>query len=463
MFRQKFLLWVTVCITSSIIRSIVPFMLRCYEQFTLDAPGLIADTYRRMNIYFSGIGGVGIGPLAMLSQDAGHNVFGSDAVKSPMFDDLAKRGVKVSLDQSGKFIDTVNRSNEIDLLVYSSGIPQDHPELKYAREYGISSVKRHELLNQLIEYKNMKLIGISGTHGKTTTTGMFIWVFKQLGVPISYSVGTRLTFGPPAKYAHDSEFFIYEADEFDRNMLKFKPYLAVITSLDYDHPDTYPTKDDYRQAFEQYIAQSKSTIGWKEDKLVGKNINSLEIISPDIKLAGDHNKANATLVLESIQKLLPDIDKLKIVDALNSFPGTQRRFEKLSDNLYTDYAHHPTEIARTIELAKEVNDNVVIVYQPHQNIRQHQIHKDGSYGDAFDGAKKVYWLPTYLSREDEKLKVLSPTELIESINDASVIEESEMNDVLKEKILTHGESGDLVIGMSAGDLDDWLRQLTGNN
>lgn len=442
---------------------IVPFKLIWrYEKSGLDAWGAITDTGTVMNIYFSGIGGVGVGPLAMLSQDAGHDVFGSDVVESPMFHDLANRGVKVSLDQSGKFLDNVNQSSELDLFVYTAALPPDHPELKYAREYGITSVKRHELINQLIEYKDMKLIAVSGTHGKTTTTGMLIWVFRQLKIPISYSIGTRLSFGAPAKYDSDSKFFIYEADEFDKNMLKFKPHLSIITSLDYDHPDTYETKEDYLEAFEKFVSQSAQTLAWRESGLDTKHFSSPERPHPAITLPG-HNKLNATLVFEAVKKLLPTQDESAIVSALNSFPGTKRRFEKLSKNLYTDYAHHPTEIASTIQLAKELNDRVVVIYQPHQNIRQHQLIKDGGYSDTFDGAKKVYWLPTYLSREDEKLETLSPTDLIKSTSDSSFIEPAEMNNTLEKKIKRHVGSGDLVVGMSAGDLDGWLRQTADNS
>jgi len=412
-----------------------------------------------MNIYFSGIGGVGVGPLAMLSQDAGHKVFGSDAVASPMFNDLGKRGVGVSLDQTGKFLDNVNQSNELDLFVYTSALPPDHPELRYAREYAITSVKRHELINRLIEYKNMKLIAVSGTHGKTTTTGMFVWVFKELSIPASYSVGTRLSFGPAAEYNNKSKYFIYEADEFDRNMLKFKPYLAVIPSLDYDHPDTYKTKDEYKEAFEQFLKQSESAVVWKEVPIKLPSVALVKNIDERITLPGKHNKINASLVLSAIHKLLPDTPETDVIEALNSFPGTERRFEKIANNFYTDYAHHPVEIASTIQMAKELNENVVIVYQPHQNIRQHQLIKDGGYKSSFRGAKKVYWLPTYLSREDEKLKILSPADLIKSTADSSFIEPAETNDTLAKSIEKHINSGDLVIGMSAGDLDDWLRRL----
>jgi len=246
-------------------------------------------------------------------------------------------------------------------------------------------------------------------------------------------------------------------------MLEFKSHLAVITSLDYDHPDTYATKEEYRQAFVQFVKQSDSAIGWGGGGLSEDNLKLLDTVDPEITLHGDHNKSNATLVLKSVQKLFPNVEKDKILEALNNFPGTERRFERLSNNLYTDYAHHPTEIASTIQLAKELNKNVVIVYQPHQNIRQHHLLKDGGYKNAFKGAAKVYWLPTYLSREDEKLKTLSATKLIESNADNSFIQKAEMNDDLKKKIEEHLSNGNLVVTMSAGDLDGWIRRLADNN
>lgn len=412
-----------------------------------------------MNIYFSGIGGVGVGPLAMLAHDAGHDISGSDREKSPVYEDLAERGINLSTDQSGKFMREINEKGEIDLFVYTAALPDGHPELVVAREYGVTAVKRDELLNQLIEYKNLKLIAISGTHGKTTTTGMFIWTLKELGMPVSYSVGTRLSFGPAAKYEKDGEYFVYEADEFDKNMLKFKPFISVITSVDFDHPDTYRDEDDYRQAFQEFVGQSESSIAWADTELSGDNLDFVENISPVISLIGDHNKANGTLVFETLKKLFPEIDEAKVITAINSFPGTSRRFEELSPGLYSDYAHHPVEIASTIELAREINEKVVVVYQPHQNIRQHQLIKSGGYKDVFKGADKVYWIPTYLSREDKNLSVLSPEELIPDADTASSFVPSEMNDELSENIKTDISNGYLIVAMSAGDLDEWIRCL----
>ncbi len=402
---------------------------------------------------------MGVGPLAMLAHDAGHNISGSDREKSPIFDDLAERGVSLSTDQSGGFMRETNEKREIDLFVYTAALPDDHPELLTAREYGITAVKRDELLNQLIEYKNLKLIAVSGTHGKTTTTGMLIWAMKELSVPTSYSIGTRLTFGAAAKYQKDSKYFVYEADEFDRNMLKFKPYIAVITSIDFDHPDTYQDKADYNQAFQEFIEQSSSAIVWSDSGMDGKNLSLIEGVSPEITLVGNHNKANGTLVLETLKKIFPEINEAKIVTAINSFPGTSRRFEEISPGLYSDYAHHPVEIASTIQLAREISDKVAIIYQPHQNIRQHQLVESGGYKDSFKNAEKVYWVPTYLSREDESLSILSPEELVANTNATSNFIPSEMNHELAKKIKTDLKNGYLVVAMAAGDLDEWVRDL----
>jgi UDP-N-acetylmuramate--alanine ligase len=175
-----------------------------------------------------------------------------------------------------------------------------------------------------------------------------------------------------------------------------------------------------------------------------------------IQLAGEHTRRNAWLAVETLKTALGK-DAGNLVKLINSFPGTNRRFEKLAENLYTDYAHHPVEIAATIEMATELNKNVVVVYQPHQNIRQHEILKEGGYKDCFAGSKKAYWLPTYLSREYQDLATLEPSELIASTTGSANIQPAQMNQDLLEAIKQHRTNGDLVVGMAAGNLDEWLR------
>ena len=420
-----------------------------------------------MRIYLSGIGGVGIGPLAEIALDAGYDVLGSDPVAGLMTRELQKRGVEISTDQSGDFLRTQHETTPIDWFVYTSALPADHPELVLARSLGIRTAKRDELLAHIIDEKQLKLIAIAGTHGKTTTTNMMAWVFECLGVPISYSIGTTLSWGPSGRYDPASKYFVYECDEFDRNFLHFHPYLSLITTIEHDHPDTYPTEAKYYEAFSQFAAQSQHVITWKNEVTHITLPKTSWVLGDDevadihdIMLAGEHNRRNATLVSKGIEYLQSHDESIRtdenINKILNRSGGISRRFERLADNLYTDYGHHPTEIKATLQLAREWSDHVVLVYQPHQNVRQHEIRDQ--YTDAiFADAEDVYWLPTYLSRENPELEILSPEELTKNL-DQSKTHFAEMNDDLWHTIQNHREAGYLVLCMGAGPIDGWVRR-----
>ncbi len=410
-----------------------------------------------MNIYFSGIGGVGIGPLAEIAVDAGYSIQGSDVARSPLTDNLEARGVQISIGQDGSFLRETQEDNPIDWFVYTAALPENHPELMLAHKLGIKTAKRDELLAHIITEKNLKLIAVAGTHGKTTTTGMLVWTLQQLGIPVSYAIGTTTSFGPSGKYDTASEYFVYECDEFDRNFLHFSPYLSLVTSIDYDHPDTYPNEQDYLDAFQQFGEQSQQLVAWQSQQgnLFANHSDAwLLDQSLDVQLPGAHNRANATLVLKGIEKLGIPGDSF---DAISRFPGTDRRFEKLADNLYSDYGHHPVEIAATLQMARELSDNVVLVYQPHQNVRQHEI-KDLYVNEVFRGAKEVYWLPTYQSREDPNLPILTPEELSHNIDNILI---ADLNDELWNVIKELRSEGKFILCMGAGSIDSWLRkQLT---
>lgn len=412
-----------------------------------------------MNIFFSGLGGVGMGPLAEIARDAGYSVFGSDVEQSLMTDRLLQDNIEVHLgEQDGSFLQAVHTANQLDWFVYTPAIASDHPELVLAKKLGIKTAKRGAYLAHFIEEKNLKLIAVSGTHGKTTTTGMLIWTMKELGLPISYSVGTTLTFGPSGRYDPDSQYFVYECDEFDRNMLYFSPFLTLIPSLDYDHPDTYPTPADYLTAFREFAVKSESVIAWDDqhaeafEGLHNVSLLAAHKVNSDIAVVGLHNRRNAMIVMDAISRLGLSDD---INDILLRFPGTDRRFERLGDNLYSDYGHHPVEIAATLQLARELSDNVILIYQPHQNIRQHEI-KD-EYTNQFELADEVYWLPTYLSREDKNLAILAPEDLIHNVTNKDHIHVAEFNDDLWMVIQKARSDGILVLGMGAGAIDGWLR------
>lgn len=430
-----------------------------------------------MNIYFSGIGGVGIGPLAELAASAGHKVFGSDSAKSLTTDRLERQNFDISIGkQDGDFLQKIHQTQNIDWFVYTAALPADHPELVLAHELGLKNSKRDELLNHLIEEKNLKLIAVSGTHGKTSTTGMLIWAFKQLGIPASWSIGTTINFGEAGFFNPKSEYFIYEADEFDRNFLHFSPFVSLITSIDYDHTDIYKTPEEYLEAFIEFAAQSEFTMSWKDQNGdIFKDIENKVLMTetdPEIVLPGEHSKRNATLVIEALDYIesfnpgqFGEDLRQKAIGVVNNFPGIDRRFERISDGIYSDYGHHPVEIKATLQMAREVAeqnglDGVALVYQPHQNIRQVEV-QDEYTDDVFENSDKIIWLPTYLSRENPDLEILTPDFLTRKI-DGDKVKFTDLNEDLVAEIAKLKDKNYLVLAMSAGTLDGWVRDNFAN-
>lgn len=435
-----------------------------------------------MHIFFSGIGGAAIGPLALIAKEAGYQVSGSDAKAGSSLDYLKEHGVTdVHVGQAAEQIARVHQRSPIDWFVYSSALPKtdpDHPELRFCAQNGIKTTKRDDLLNEIIKQKALKLITVAGTHGKTTATAMAIWLFQQAGRPVSYSVGAKLPFGEMGHYQEGSQYFVYEADEYDRNFLSFYPEISLITGIDWDHPDIYPTRAGYYQAFNEFLEQSGKTVIWREDaeKLALDTAPNLRIlddkdptIENQLKLPGRVNRLDAWLVAQGLsQELNRPLDEL--IEMMNRFPGLARRFEQLAPNLYTDYAHTPPKIRGALQLAHEVaHDNVVVVYEGLHNTRQHFI-KD-ELKDLFEGVKELYVVPTYLAREDPSLELLTPEKIIDLLAPSAVeglnnsarekAHAASLNDQLKQSIQSHLANGELVLCLSAGgagSLDDWLRQ-----
>ena len=402
-----------------------------------------------MNIYISGISGTGMGPLALMAKAAGFTVWGSDLIKGAVYDELVKAGIEVYTgEQDGGFL-REKLAEGVDWFVYTSALPETHAELALAREVGVKCTKRDDFTAFLVEKLGLKMVAVAGTHGKTTTTAMIVWAALKLGLPVAYIVGTTLGFAPSGSYKEGDQYFVYEADEYDRNFLKYHPWLVVIPAVSYDHPDIYPTKEDYEVAFEQFEAQSERVVEKSSFDTAG------------FELAGGVRRKDAALAAEAISAMAPEIARAEIVKVLNEFPGVGRRFEKIAENVYTDYAHHPEEIVATMDIVKDEKrlhgkKGVVVVYQPHQNTRQHEV-RDG-YADAFVRADKIYWLPTYLTREDPELPVLTPAELIDGLVNKDVAEVAELDDKLAQSLQRYLDDDYLVILMTAGPADGWLRE-----
>jgi UDP-N-acetylmuramate--alanine ligase len=427
-----------------------------------------------MHVFFSGIGGTGIGPLALIAHEAGFEVSGSDKQDSRYIHYLKEKGLTdIATIQTYDHMSEVHADNPIDWLVYTSALPIEHPdapEIQFARDNNIRAGKRDDFLNMLLTEKQLRLIAIAGTHGKTTTTAMAIWVFKQLGIPVGYSVGAKISFGDMGHYEPGSKYFVYEADEFDRNFLSFRPYLSIITGIDWDHPDIYPTRSSYNEAFHTFLGQSEKSILWqgdverlgisKSDQYSFLDENDVEI-SNNVTLAGKVNRLDAWEVAQSLTEVTGK-PLVELVEQLNKFPGVSRRFEQIVPNLYSDYAHTPPKILGALQLAHETaGENVVVVYEGLHNTRQHFIKED--LKSLFKGVKQLYVVPSYLAREDKNLSLLTPSDikdLLDSESQAHTVA-SELDASLHEAIANHLKDGDLVICLTAGgggSLDEWLRQ-----
>lgn len=427
-----------------------------------------------MNIYISGISGTGMGPLALMAKNAGYQVFGSDRSRGAISYELDQANIPFEVgNQNGSFLKQIHESHHLDWFVYTSALPEDHPELKLAKSLGLKISKRDELTAYLVKILGLKMVAIAGTHGKTTTTSMLIWVTQKLQLPTAYIVGSTLSFAPSGSYHPNDQYFIYEADEYDRNFLRYEPWLSLITFVSYDHPDIYPSEADYHQAFLQFEKQSQSLIFASPAAtppnlsiLSGHPLQVLNIPDPRFTLAGSARREDANLVFHAIKQILADqpdhsqISDQQILDILNQFPGVGRRFERLKDGLYSDYAHHPEEIKATVEIAKEEAEKfgktgVVVVYEPHQNTRQHEVFH--LYKNVFQGVDHLFWLPTYLTRENQSLKIFTPSDFIKTLDNQAVAVPAELNEDLKSKLKDLYQQNYLIILMSAGPADQWFR------
>ncbi|HUA13527.1 MAG TPA: Mur ligase domain-containing protein [Candidatus Sulfotelmatobacter sp.] len=432
-----------------------------------------------MHIYFSGIGGAGIGPLAQVAKQAGYQVSGSDKQDSAYIGYLKSKGLgDIHISQTREGIAAVHEANPIDWFVYSSALSlenPDAPELKYCQEQGIKISKRDELLNQILKEKNLKLIAIAGTHGKTTTTAMVVYLYMKLGLPISYLLPAKTSFAEMGEYDPGSKYFIYEADEFDRNFLSFEPDISLISGVSWDHHEIFKTREDYKAAFTDFLSQSSSSVLWEEDaEYLGLEeddkslvvLNSSDNFVQEIMLVGLYNRLDARLAVEAVA-LSEKKSREELIKLINGFPGLSRRMERIINNLYSDYAHTPEKIKGAMSVAREMvadtKQKLVVVYEPLTNRRQHYIIDE--YKDAFDGADKLYWVDSYLAREDPDQRIIDPSELIAHLSDPSIAQPMKLGHELKDIIQKHLDSGDMVVAMAGGgggSLDDWVRDNFSN-
>lgn len=402
------------------------------------------DLSKIKKVYFIGIGGIGISALAKWAKARGMEVSGVNDEESPAtLDPLKELGIQVSL-KADVYAEALA---EADMYVYSDAWTNRGPEiLESARKTDKPVLSYAEALG--VFAKDYKVIAISGTHGKTTTTAMVADILIDAGLDPTVIIGSFVKKFNSNFRAGKSEYLVVEADEYNRHMLQLHPYIGAITNIEADHLDYYKDLDDIKKAFDQFLAQSENKILDYEEYLSRV---------PKLSVPGEHNRKNAALAL-AISKVL-DIDENISRKSLENFQGTWRRLEKRGETIagtiiYDDYAHHPTEVKASIEALRELypsgNYKITIVFQPHLYSRTKTLF--GDFTKAFRGADQIILLPIYFAREDPD-ESISSGKLAEAIcqNGDKAIAFTDFE--LAEEYLrgqTFGEN-DIFVTMGAGE------------
>ena len=438
------------------------------------------------NIYFIGIGGIGMSALARYFNTQGVQVSGYDKTPTLLTDDLVKEGIQIH------FEDDLNQMDKAaTVIVYTPAIPADHGELNYYRDHGYHVVKRSDVLQWVTE--NAFTIGIAGTHGKTTTTSMTAHILRHTEYGCNAFLGGIASNYNTNFWSHEKNVVVVEADEYDRSFLKLSPNIAVITAVDPDHLDIYGTAEEVLKAFGQYADKIKpgGTLIQKMGTTVVTNADNktiqtygydkndasyhtqnlkvvdgsyiFDLVHPGgvlkevvLNMGGLHNVENATAAIAIALTLGIDENKIKL--AVADFKGVKRRFEykvKTANKvLIDDYAHHPEELNALIAGVRSIypGEKMVLVFQPHLYSRT-QDQCEG-FVETLDKADEVILLPIYPARELPIPGVTSDM-LIEKMRI------SKKQVMSKEALLAWAATtpDKLIVMAGAGDIDVCINQI----
>lgn len=383
------------------------------------------------NIYFIGIGGIGMSALARYFNTQGVKVSGYDKTPTSLTNDLEKEGIAIHFEDDVHQIDKA-----ATVVVYTPAIPSTHMELNYCKDNGYNVVKRSDVLNWITE--NAFTIAIAGTHGKTTTTSMTAHILRHSGFGCNAFLGGIASNYGTNFWSHEKNVVVVEADEYDRSFLKLAPNIAVVTAVDPDHLDIYGTAEEVLKAFGQFTdkiknggtliqkmgtefsidSSNKSVLSYGYDKnnasfhtqhlKVVDGSYIFDLVHPKgvikdivLNMGGLHNVENATAAIAIALTL--EIDEVKIKEAVAAFKGVKRRFEykvKTSNKvLIDDYAHHPEELSALISGVRSLypNEKMVLIFQPHLYSRTQD--QAAGFIEVMDKADEVILLPIYPARE----------------------------------------------------------------
>ncbi len=395
------------------------------------------------NVYFLGIGGIGMSALARYFLHEGRRVAGYDRTRSRLTEELEAEGAAVHYEDDVRLIPGEFLDPRETMVVYTPAVPQDHSEYRYFTEHGFRIEKRSQMLGHLAEGKYV--MAVAGTHGKTTTSTMVAWLNRVLtGGGSAFLGGISKNFGGNLVLGGGGRLAV-EADEFDRSFLRLYPDVAVVTSADADHLDIYGTHEAVKEAFSQFVRQIRpdgflivkqgvdividnpeiTVYRYAYDSpcdFYARNVQLLEgghyrydIVTPGGVIAGCTlgipgwiNIENSVAAVASVwcaaqaERTEPDADKLR--EALASFSGVKRRFEfyvNTPKQVYMDdYAHHPRELAATLTSVRGMfpGRRITALFQPHLYTRTRDLYAE--FAEALSHADEVVLLPIYPAREE---------------------------------------------------------------
>ena len=438
------------------------------------------------NIYFIGIGGIGMSALARYFVSKGCKVSGYDKTETILTQALTELGIQIHYEDN---IDLIDKNASV--VVYTPAIPESQSELAYYRANGYEVVKRSDVLGWITE--GTVNICVAGTHGKTTVSTMIAHLLRDSGYGCTAFLGGIAANYNTNFWSSDNNVVVVEADEYDRSFLKLHPSVAVITSMDADHLDIYKTPAAFEDAFVSFSEKVKAgglllakkglarEASFDTSKLVTYSLNGtgasiyakditvvngaywFTAVGPDwqieelvLNMGGLHNIENALVATSVAVHLGIDPEKIKI--ALANFTGVKRRFEylvKTSEQvLIDDYAHHPAELAALISGVRSLysNQKLTLVFQPHLFSRTQDL-CDG-FADSLSAADEVVLLPIYPARELPIPGVTSEMIAHKMTNKNVVLLEKEaVSDWVKK------QQPKLLVMAGAGDIDVLIRNI----
>jgi UDP-N-acetylmuramate--alanine ligase len=380
--------------------------------------GAARRPWPRRRLHFVGIGGAGMSGLALVCAELGAAVSGSDRADSSYMERLRQAGLDPVVGH-----DAANLPEGAEVVV-STAIDDDNPELALARERGVESLHRGELLAELCAEK--RLIAIAGTHGKTTTTAMVVWALRKLGADPAFFVGGEVPgLGVEGEAANAGwgagEWVIAEADESDGSFLELKPEVAVVTNVEMDHHTRWGSLADLEDAFRRFVTPARAVVVPGVSAAQGRgDLSRPEAIlrdgglglakfgadapGPDplpLVVPGRHNLLNARAAIAALGQAGFDPDEAAV--ALADFPGVRRRLELKGRHgairIYDDYAHHPTEVRAALSALRELEpQRLIAVFQPHLYSRTKALAVE--FGAALTLADEVIVLDVYPAREE---------------------------------------------------------------